>query len=239
MTTQKQLLEEFKKKFGVRVVVGGERYDMDVAYNIADEEKAAEYIESFLSAELSIYSPNALKGSRISSIVLCKNLASWGKKVSGLADLRWTGFTWFLGNQFFVDVERPFDAFTRKVIHHELYHLIDSADDFNGLYDNNWKKLNKPEFTYKDDLLVNQTAEQKPARGFISTYAMQAVEEDKAEVFSHMIVDYNGFEKATKGDVILRRKMDRMKELMKAFCDHFDETFWKERMKASVHLERY
>lgn len=238
MTTKEKQIEEFKKRFGVKLITGKERFEVDVAYLAADEEKAYRYVETFLTNELSIYSAKVLKSSRLSRIVLCKNLASLGEKKAGLAELHWVGFTWFLGNQILIDVEGTHDAYSRQVIHHELYHAIDSADDFNGLFDNEWKKLNPPSFTYEADLIQGQN--QAAVRGgFISTYAMTAVHEDKAEVFSHMIVDYKGFEAAAKKDAILKRKMLRMKVLMKTVCEEFDDNFWKERAKASTKLERY
>ncbi len=237
MSTQKQIIEDFKKRFGVSLIAAKDRLEIGIAYNQADEEKANSYIESFLCKELSIYSTNVLKRSRLSSIILCKNLASLGEKKAGLADLKMIGFRKLLGNRLFIDVETPQNSYTRAVIHHELYHSIDNSDDFNGLYDNQWKKLNHPKFTYKDDLPVNQ--EHEAETGFISTYAMTAVHEDKAEMFCHMIVDYSGTEKRAKEDNVLRRKMERMKQLMSDFCSEFDDEFWKKRARESVSLKLY
>jgi len=243
MTTQKTIIKEFKKRFGVSLITGKERLDIDIAYNRVDEAKAIAYLETFLCDELSIYSRRVFKASRLSSIVLCKNLASLGEKSAGLANLRWQVFTWFLGNQIIIDAHSDYGTYNRKVIHHELYHAIDSADDFNGLFDNRWKKLNTPGFVYNEDLIQGQEPRQRrtlrETRGFISSYAMQAVHEDKAEVFSHMIVDYKGIEALAKKDPILERKMHRMKELMNSVSSEFDEEFWKERDKASKHLEIY
>lgn len=241
MSTQKQIIEEFKKQFGVSVVAAKDSLEIDVAYLQADEEKANHYVESFLSKELSIYSAKVFKQSKLRSIILCKKLVSGGDRKAGLAALKLQGLIWLLGNNIYFDVEAPLDSYARKVIHHELYHLIDCCDDFNGLYDNHWKKLNHSGFTYYDDLLVGQQHKPaaKPANGFISTYAMTAVEEDKAETFSHMIVDYKGIEKVAKTDAVLRRKMERMKVLMNKFSSEFDDSFWNERAKASTHLDRY
>ncbi|MCC7529163.1 MAG: hypothetical protein IT342_11600 [Candidatus Melainabacteria bacterium] len=232
MTTQEEIILAFKKKFGVSIVADKNRLDIDIGYNRADEEKANRYVESFLGNELSIYSNNVLKQSRLSRIVLCNDLASLGKKVAGLADLQWLGLTWFFGNQILIDVAYPLNTYARLVIHHELYHLIDSVDDFNGLYDNAWKKLNSPKFKYNADLPPDSKA--SAFAGFISTYSMQAVHEDKAETFAHMIVDYKGIEKLAKKDFVLKSKIRRMKELMKTFSSEFDDDFWQARAKAST-----
>lgn len=233
MTTQEKIILEFKKKFGIHLVVADkDKLEFDIGYNRADEEKVNEYVESLLRNELSIYSNKVLKRSKLSRIVLCKNLASLGEKKAGLADLHWQGFTWFLGNQIVLDVERQLDTYARLVVHHELYHVIDSADDFNGLWDNDWKKLNPPNFKYDADLPPNQKA--RGNCGFVSTYSRKAVHEDKAEIYSRMIVDYKGIEKHSRHDSVLNAKMHRMKELMKAFSSEFDDEFWKARAKVST-----
>ncbi len=232
MSTQEKIIREFKKKFGIHLVAGKDKLEFDMGYNRADEEKANNYVESFLGDELSIYSSKVLKKSKLSRIVLCKNLASQGEKKDGLAHLHWLGFTWFLGNQIILDVDQQTKTYARLIIHHELYHLIDSVDDFNGLVDNDWKKLNPPKFKYDDDLPPNQKA--RGNCGFVSTYSRKAVHEDKAEIYSRMIVDYKGIEKHSRHDSVLNAKMHRMKELMKAFSSEFDDQFWNARAKAST-----
>lgn len=238
MSTQKQIIEDFKKRFGVSLVAAKDSLEIDVAYLQADEEKANHYVESFLSKELSMYSAKVFKQSKLRSIILCKKLVSGGERRAGLAALKLQGLIWLLGNNIFIDVEAPLNSYARQVIHHELYHLIDCCDDFNGLYDNHWKKLNHPNFIYEDDHLPKQQFK-APTNGFVSTYAMTAVHEDKAETFSHMIVDYQGTEKLAKTDAVLRRKIERMKVLMNKFSSEFDDSFWKERAKMSERLERY
>lgn len=232
MSTQKKLIVEFKKKFGIHLIADKDKLEMGIGYLRADEEKANKYIESFLGNELSIYSSKVLKKSKLRRIVLCKNLASLGKKQAGLAELNWLDFTRLLGRQICIDVDHPIDAYARLVVHHELYHLIDFVDDLNGLFDNQWKKLNPPTFKYNADMPPKQKTSAN--KGFISTYAMQAVEEDKAETYAHMIIDYKGTEKLAQKDYVLKTKMRRMKELMKKFSSEFDDAFWQERAKAST-----
>jgi len=70
MTTEKTIIKEFKKRFGVSLATGKDRLDIDIAYNKIDEAKAIAYLESFLCNELSIYSTKVLKASRLTSIVL-------------------------------------------------------------------------------------------------------------------------------------------------------------------------
>jgi len=67
---------------------------------------------------------------------------------------------------------------------------------------------------------------------------MSAVQEDKAEIFSHMIIQYEKLEQLSRTDVFLRKKIDRMKDLLRAFSPEFDQGFWEERLKAKP-IPRY
>ncbi|MDX1986420.1 MAG: hypothetical protein SFV17_07005 [Candidatus Obscuribacter sp.] len=78
----------------------------------------------------------------------------------------------------------------------------------------------------------------KPQRGFISEYAMDAVIEDKAEVYSYLLIDHRGTEKLAREDRILARKVVRMKELLHSFSREFDGDFWRKRDAASISFAR-
>ncbi len=63
---------------------------------------------------------------------------------------------------------------------------------------------------------------------------MDAVLEDKAEVYSHLLIDHRGTEKLVREDRILARKVVRMKELLHSFASEFNEDFWSKRDAASI-----
>ena len=66
----------------------------------------------------------------------------------------------------------------------------------------------------------------KDQPGFLNRYATTGVEEDKAEVFAHLIVNRQMLDERVKTDTILADKLRRMKDLLQTFCPQVDERFW-------------
>jgi hypothetical protein len=52
------------------------------------------------------------------------------------------------------------------------------------------------------------------------------VEEDKAEVFANLIVDFAYVEVRAKKDRVLNAKVERMKELLVKFCPAMNDELW-------------
>src|SRR5205807_2349389 len=109
---------------------------------------------------------------------------------------------------------------------------IDLRDDGELYRDDGWAALNPKGFRYgtggkeaQGDATVSLAEGAAP--GFVSRYAMTAVEEDKAEVFAHMMVGYDRLEKRTQGDRVLGLKMGRMARLLKQFSPAVDGEFWR------------
>ncbi len=63
--------------------------------------------------------------------------------------------------------------------------------------------------------------------GFLNAYSRSGVEEDKAEVFSHMMTQPEAFQARTDRDKILSAKHREMKALLKRLCPTMGEEFWK------------
>jgi len=62
----------------------------------------------------------------------------------------------------------------------------------------------------------------------LTSYATSGVEEDKAEIFAHMMTEYAVIGKRAATDTVIRQKMSLMKTLLVKFCPDMDETFWDE-----------
>jgi len=124
------------------------------------------------------------------------------------------------------------DSWTRQIIHHELFHLIDWKDGI--LYqDPEWEKLNPSEFKYGSGGISLQkpsdwTAGQPDTslKGFLNRYSMSGLEEDKAEIFAHMMANYKAVNSRAEADPIIKAKMSQMKKLLYQFCPAFNENFW-------------
>jgi hypothetical protein len=62
--------------------------------------------------------------------------------------------------------------------------------------------------------------------GFLNSYSMTGVEEDKAEVFANLLVSPGLVSQRARQDSVLRFKVQRMKLLMWRFVPELDLEFW-------------
>jgi len=230
-----EIAQEVFDTYGVRVITDQERSGLPIACRPADERTCLTYLQQVLTRELSIYSPQVIRKSKLNEIILCQKLASEGQRRGGLTCAAFLGSLGlpFIRNKIYLNIKVGGGwQYMRAAFHHELFHMIDYFDDINGYYDQRWKSLNRPGFVYHKDRIDEQRA--KPQRGFISEYAMDAVIEDKAEVYSYLLIDHRGTEKLVREDRILARKVVRMKELLHSFSSEFNEDFWSKRDAASI-----
>jgi|GEM_PF-1341711 hypothetical protein len=227
--------------YGLELVMDQGGGGMGFSYQKVDVYTAYAFL-NFLVQEMSIYSTDLIKKAKVDKIVLCKEMILKNRSICGMAnvvplpaDLNWIRFIFFGKNAIFFDATK-LDVDSRCTIHHELFHAIDAFDANFMRLDPAWAQLNRPNFRYNDDFprVTHQSAE---SQGFLSDYSMQAVHEDKAELYCNMIVNYTGVEARAQLDPILRAKVNRIKDLTLAFSPEFNEKFWKERELASVHID--
>ena len=64
--------------------------------------------------------------------------------------------------------------------------------------------------------------------GFLNRYATSGVEEDKAEIFAHLMTEYALVGKRAATDDVIFKKMSAMKALLAKFCPDLNEVFWDE-----------
>jgi hypothetical protein len=65
---------------------------------------------------------------------------------------------------------------------------------------------------------------------------MSEVWEDKAEIYAHMILNYQSVEAKAEKDKILNSKVARMKQLLHSFSPTYDDAFWSSRRDCSLPL---
>src|SRR5262245_45505452 len=197
--------------------------------DINGSEAAMTDVESYapiFAFEWSLYPPALIKKTRLRSIVLCKDLTFAGQRRTAVPD--------FEHDILYLDVARgrTNDRYVRMVIHHEFFHLIDLRDDDHLYEHERWAKLNPPGFKYgpggvnlQNDPTVTETGKDSP--GFLNRYAASGVEEDKAEVFAHLMVEPKEMKDRAAKDKYMRAKVERMKELLADFAPKMDEKFWR------------
>ena len=181
--------------------------------------------EPLFCEEFSLYPKSLVRKTKLRRIVMCHELKLSGQRRYAIPD--------FEHDTLYLDVgmnDQP-AIYLRKVIHHEFFHIIDYRDDGLLYEDERWKSLNRPDFMYGKGgaaALGDSTTGELTTKyaGFLTHYATTGVEEDKAEVFAHLIVNAATVTDRVAGDEILADKIDQMKSLVQTFCAEADQTFW-------------
>ncbi len=224
-------LAALAREYGLEIVAERPRFPVRTTHGLiegqpASPEEVAAYAPT-LQAEWRRYPPALVRRTRLRGIVLCRELSFAGQKRTAIPG--------FEDDTLYLDVTRGrhAPAYVRKVIHHEYFHLIDLRDDGELYRDEAWTRLNPPGFRYgsggrnaQDDPTVSLPLE---TPGFLNRYAMTGVEEDKAELFAHLMVEPGVVARRARGDSVLRAKVRRLKALLAAFCPAVDRGFWKGR----------
>lgn len=152
-------------------------------------------------------------------IVLCEGLREDGRLIPSLPNYAHT---------LLLDVDAAPD-FLRRLLHHEIFHFADFADDGIVKRDVSWSALNPPGFGYGfggRSMRAPGVSEPDPRLlGFVTPYAQAAVEEDKAEVFAFMMTTPAALRRRAERDAVLAAKMERVRTIVAALS--LDEAFWR------------
>ncbi|WP_337173048.1 hypothetical protein [Paludisphaera sp.] len=222
-------LEKVSRTLGVPIVARTADLRVDTPFGPITASPAGEGLDGFaavLADELSIYPRALMERSRLRRIVLASDLAFNGQLRGAIPD--------YGNDALYYDVTRGSHSlpYRKAAIHHEFYHIVDYRDDGEVYRDDDWSALNPPGFSYgrgginaQDDALGFFLVDDTP--GFLTSYATSGVEEDKAEVFSRMIVAPREVARRARADPVLSRKVARMKSLMKGFEPSIDDAFWE------------
>jgi hypothetical protein len=217
------------KTYGIELVTRSPSFPVLLRTGTIDGEEASlAEIDSFVrvfAAEWTLYPPDLVRRTGLKKVVFCRRLAFEKQARTGIPD--------FENDILYLDVTRgrANDAYVRKVIHHEFFHIVDLRDDGQLYEDERWARLNPAGFRYgaggakaQHDPTVSITGRDEP--GFVNRYAMSGVEEDKAEVFAHLMVEPRQMAARAKADAFVRAKVERMRELLAAFSPRMDDRFW-------------
>lgn len=99
--------------------------------------------------------------------------------------------------------------YLERVIHHEIFHMIQSAYQIND-FNREWIKQNVPNFNYAgcsscnviyDTNFINENS------GFLTEYSKSSFSEDQAEVFSFWMLNRNIIHSIIENDKILNKKV--------------------------------
>ncbi len=216
-------------KYALRVVHVNTRFPVAIAHgDITGRDATAESLEKFqtiLVPEWNLYPPSLIKATGLARIVLCEDLAFDGQPRTAIPD--------FEHHDLYFDVARGSYSppYVRSVIHHEFFHVIDNCDDGQLYADEKWAALLPAGTRYgtggKDAQLdASMSLVDDSLPGFLTPYSMTAVEEDKAEMFAHLVVNGAMVEKRSGVDATIAAKARLMKALLRKFCPEMDDSFW-------------
>jgi len=138
-------------------------------------------------------------------IVLCENLSVSGIEAAGVPNAKVKTLV--------VDIKFNEDYFER-VLHHELFHIIDENHN-NFFLKNEWINFNNSKFNYTECSTCSDRLDLsllKKNEGFITEYSMSTPSEDMAEVFSFLIASKKKIEDRALNDPILNKKISFIKK---------------------------
>lgn len=190
----------------------------------ADASAVASY-SPLLASEWNLYPASLIKRTGLRRVILCDNLIFAGQRRAAVPD--------FENHDLYIDVVRGRydEQYTRCVIHHEFFHLIDYCDDGELYHDGRWEELNLAGFRYgtggvnaQRDASGSLINEKLP--GFLNSYSTTGVEEDKAELFANLIVRGKLVAARAQSDPFLKAKIARLKELLQELCSDMGDEFW-------------
>ena len=194
----------------------------EIDAQVASESELDRYAE-ILNAEFTVYPPNFIEKSQIQKIVLCQDLTFAGQK-------RWA-IPEFEHHTLYLDIHNDSTDYLRRVIHHDVFHLVDVADDGHLLEDARWAALNPTDFRYGNggasalnDSSTSVLTDKYP--GFLNHYSTTGIEEDKAEIFCYMIMEPEHIEQQSSKNPVMKLKVEMMRSLVLKLSPEMNDEFW-------------
>ena len=173
-----------------------------------------------LAAELSRYPAAFFERARLHRLLLCAELHEGSEAIPSLPNYH---------GALLVDVAA--DApYLRRLVHHEVFHFADYADDDQLSSDPAWLALNDRYFVYGDggrfrrEPGVGRFSAEIP--GFVSRYATSALEEDKAETFAMRMAAPAQFAALLANDQILSAKSRAVEAQLRKLSPALDDRFF-------------
>ncbi len=193
----------------------------------ADSQDLLFFLQLFCD-EFSKYPPSFVRRTRLSEVVLVKNLSWQGSQRGAVPD--------FLKEILIMNFEGPSykNDYLRHIVHHEYYHLIEQELNGDAYWkDPKWAAFNESSFKYgaggRYARGSNMFAMTHPAKGFVNLYSASGLEEDKAEIFACLFMkkEYQLIQPWTRSDPILATKIRYMKNFMLGINSGVRQNFWR------------
>lgn len=173
-----------------------------------------------MTRELARYPAEFLARARLHRLVLCAGLREGSEPIPSLPNYH---------GALLIDVDA--DApYLRRLVHHEVFHFADYADDDQLSHDPSWLALNDRYFVYGSggrflrEPGAGRFSDEIP--GFVSRYATSALEEDKAETFAMRMSAPTEFAALVAKDLVLKAKSVALEVQLRKLSPRMDERFF-------------
>ncbi len=199
----------FRLESGAAVLTGG-----------PSSARARDRALATLAGELQRYPAQFLARARLRRLLLCASLHEGDEPIPSLPNYQGA-----------LLVDSDADApYLRRLVHHEVFHFADYADDDQLSRDPAWLGLNDRYFVYGSggrfsrEPGAGRFSAEIP--GFVSRYATSALEEDKAETFAMRMSAPREFAALIAADPILRTKSAALEVQLQNLDPTLDERFF-------------
>ena len=180
-----------------------------------------------IKKEIDVYPIEFINNSALKFIMICEELTLNESKVVGVAPGHYDqspGVFYISANELKDGKNNPrVKSMLKHVFHHEFYHIIDSQLT-NVIIDNRWEKINKNKYSKVEisgDLNLDSSI-----NGFITQYARNNQNEDKAELFAMLITKNSEVKKLLNGDKVLFDKVKLLISRLKSISSSINKDFW-------------
>jgi hypothetical protein len=226
--TARERLDRLAKEYGIEIqVIDKETLLKRDGYDVSAKPVPAELFEEYeplFEREWRRYPPSLMAKIHLKRVVIGRDVRVLGQPRAAVPDFD-AGWFWLDAD---INTRRP--EYGRHALHHDFFHMIDQWDTPNGREDPDWKALDPPATPDGPGGWKMQTAGVGALRadlpGFITRYATAAVEEDKAEVYGHLLTSTAFITGRADLDPILAAKVRRIKALVAAFEPTMDASWW-------------
>ena len=193
-----------KSKNGLKYLTTKKNFQIGSKNNISCEKLDKENLDSkftLIKNNLDLYNQEFLKKINLRFVVLCQNLFISKINTAGIPDYK--------KRTLILDLNFN-DKYFERVIHHEVFHLI--QDSFPKIFNEDvWSKFNIKDFEYaKCSTCTNKLGLDiyNNTNGFLTEYSKTIPSEDMAEVYSFLITDKENLNRIKKIDPIIFNKVE-------------------------------
>ena len=188
---------------GLKYLSAKKNFKIGISNNIMCDKASKESLKKnfpIIKKNLETYKSKFLKKINLRFIVLCENLFISKINTAGIPD--------YEKRTLILDINFNKKYFER-VIHHELYHMIN--DSYKNVFDEEiWSSYNNKEFQYAEcstcsDRLGLDLYDK--TNGFLTEYSKSIPSEDMAEIYSFLITNGINIKNKSKKDLILFNKI--------------------------------